>query len=473
MRVEMTLFASVALFAAPSVFAQTSAPAKLPDNVRSDPVSLRQLSTSFEELAARVRPAVVQIFSTGYAAAEEGEGTNTGTLLERQRSTGSGVILAADGYIVTNNHVVQGARKIEVRLPSLSRAKAQESTVPARLVGADRESDLAVVKIDAKDLPRLVLADSNDLRQGQFVMAFGNPLGLEGSVSTGIVSSTARRLKPEDASVYVQTDAPINPGNSGGPLVDVEGRMVGINTFILTQSGGSEGLGFAIPSNVVRNVYDQIRKDGHVHRGQIGIYTQTITPAMAKGLKLPMDWGVIASDVMPDGPAEKAGMKPGDIIMTLNGRVMEDAPQLETAVNRLKLSEVVDLSVWREGQTLKISIPVIEREDDPQRFADMVNPEDNLVPKLGILGIEINNKLSEMLPELRHQYGIVVAARTANAPYSGGALEPGDVIYEINHTLTLTIKTLRETLDAMKSGDPAVLQIERSGKLMLIALELE
>jgi serine protease Do len=289
----------------------------------------------------------------------------------------------------------------------------------------------------------------------------------------GIISSLARRLKPEDPMVYVQTDAPINPGNSGGPLVDTEGRVVGINTFILTQSGGSEGIGFAVPSNIVRNVYDQIRKDGHVHRGQIGIFAQTITPVMAKGLALSQDWGVIAGDVIPDGPADKAGLKVADIIMTVNGRTMEDAPQLNTAIYRMTLGEKVDVAVLRGQQTLNVTIPVIERDDDPQRFADMVNPDDNLVPKLGILAIQINEKLAAMLPELRHEYGIVVAARAANSPYSGKGLEPGDVIYELNGTPTATIKELRAKLEEMKSGAPVVLQVERGGKLLYVAIELE
>ena len=442
-------------------------------SAQRNPASLQDLSSSFEALAARVRPAVVQIFSTGYATPESGSRTNADSLLSTQRSTGSGVIIAPDGYIVTNNHVVQGARRIEVRLPNSNGARGREATLPARLVGTDRETDLAVVKIEAANLTRLIFGDSNDLHQGQVVMAFGNPLGLEGSVSMGIVSSTARRLNADDPKIYVQTDAPINPGNSGGPLVDTDGRLVGINTFILTQSGGSEGLGFAIPSNVVLNVYDQIRKDGHVHRGQIGMIAQSITPEMAKGLHLDQDWGAIASDVLPDGPAEKAGLKPGDIIQTLNGRVIEDAPQLETDVYGLKLSQTVTLTVLREGRTLSFTVPVIEREDDPQRFADLVNPQDNLVPKLGILGIEINEKLGGMLPDLRHDYGIVVAARASNAPYSGGGLETGDVIYEMNRTPTLTIKTLRDTLDAMKSGDVVVLQVEREGSLMYVTLELE
>ncbi len=166
-------------------------------------------------------------------------------------------------------------------------------------------------------------------------------------------------------------------------------------------------------------------------------------------------------------------MKIGDIIQTLNGRSMEDAPQLETAIYRLKLSDLVNATVLREGKTLNFTIPVIERDDDPQRFADMVNPDDNLVPKLGILGIEISDKLAEMLPDLRHEYGILVAARSANLPYSGDALQTGDVLYEINHTPTLTIKTLRSTLEAMKPGDDVVLQVERSGKLIYVTLELE
>jgi len=466
MRIKITSFCGAILVTAPALFAQA--------RPLQTQISLRDLSASYESLAERVRPAVVQIFSTGYATTTEGTtGNNASSLLSTQRSTGSGVILSPDGYIITNNHVVQGARKIEVRLPPRNGAREMESTIPAKLVGADHETDLAVIKIDRKDLPTLEIGDSNDLHQGQLVMAFGNPLGLEGSVSMGIVSSVARRIKQDDWMVYVQTDAPINPGNSGGPLVDTEGRLMGINTFIFTQSGGSEGLGFAIPSNMVRSIYDQIFKDGHVHRGQIGIVAQTITPAMAKGLHLSQDWGVIASDVTPDGPADKAGMKIGDIIQSMNRRPMTDAPQLETAIYNLKLSALVTLAVLREGKTLSFTMPVIERDDDPQRFADMVNPEDNLVSKLGILGIEISDKISDMLPELRHNYGVVVAARSASPPYSGGELEIGDVIYEINRTPAVTIKTLRSTLDDLKAGDDVVLEVERSGKLIYVTLELE
>jgi serine protease Do len=435
-------------------------------------VSLGELSTSMEALARRVRPSVVQIFSTGYAAAEEADSSNTSSLLSKQRSTGSGVILSEDGLILTNNHVVHNALKIEVKLHNPSGGgHSANSTVPAKLVGVDREADLAVIKIDRTGLPKLMLGDSSKLRQGQLVMAFGNPLGLEGSVTMGIVSSTARQLKLDDPMTYVQTDAPINPGNSGGPLIDAEGFVVGINTLIYTQSGGSEGLGFAVPSNLARTSYDQIVKDGHVHRGRIGIEAQTITPALAKGLGLPQDWGVIAADVLPDCPAAKAGIKPGDIIVTLAGEEMEDARQLENLVYQQPLSAIVDVTVNRDGTQFQFSMPVVERGDDPQRFADMVSPEKNLIRRLGILAIEITDKLAEMLPDLRHDYGVVVAARATDAP--GAALEPGDVIYGINKTPTVSIAALRAVLDSTKPGDTAVLQVQRGMKLRYIAIDLE
>jgi serine protease Do len=457
-----SIFSAVLLLAAaPCVFPQSRTP-----------VSLGELSSSFEDLARRVRPAVVQIFATGYASAEEGDSSNTSSLLSKQLSTGSGVILSEDGFILTNNHVVHNALKIEVKLHRETTAgRMPNATLPAKLIGVDREADLAVIKIDCKGLVKLTLGDSSKLRQGQIVMAFGNPLGLEGSVSMGIVSSTARQLKLDDPMTYVQTDAPINPGNSGGPLVDAEGHVVGINTFILTQSGGSEGIGFAVPSNLVRSSYEQIVKDGHVHRGQIGIVAQTITPAIARGLGLSQDWGVIAADVVPDSPADKAGMKPGDIIATLGGREMDDARELENLLYQQSLAAVVDLTVKRDGKPLTFTMPVIERDDDPQRFADMVNPEKNLIRKLGILGIEITDKLSAMLPDLRHDYGIVVAARAADAP--GAVLEPGDVIYEINKTPTVSIAALRAGLDGIKPGDTAVLHIQRGSKMKYVSIDLE
>ena len=241
-------------------------------SIHAQPTPLDTFSKSLETLTAKVRQSVVQIFSTGYAAVEENENGNASTIISKQRSTGTGVVLTDDGYIVTNAHVVRGARKIQVKLPpSMIADQMQISLTDAKLIGLDAEADLAVIKIDRKNLPFLKFADSRAARQGQMVLAFGNPLGLESSVSMGIISSTARQIRPDDLMVYLQTDAPINPGNSGGPLVDTEGRVIGINTFILTQSGGSEGLGFAIPSSIVSEIYQQIRKDGHVHRGEIGL----------------------------------------------------------------------------------------------------------------------------------------------------------------------------------------------------------
>jgi serine protease Do len=450
-----------------------------PQAAEAKPLSLNELSSSLEELVNRIRPAVVQIFSTGYVTAEENDSGNTANLLSKQRSTGSGIMLSADGYIVTNAHVVKGARRIQVRLSSVRRVgraiavEPEAKLLDAKLIGMDREMDVAVIKIDRTRLPFLSLGDSDAVRQGELVMAFGNPRGLEGSVSMGIVSSTSREIHPDDMVAYIQTDAPINPGNSGGPLIDSEGRIIGINTFILSESGGSEGLGFAIPSNIVATVYSQLRKEGHVHRGRVGMAVQTITPAMADGLQLGRDWGVVASDVQPDGPADKAGVKIGDIILTLNRRVMHNARQLEAYIYRSPMRQHVTLGILRGKDQLEINVPVIDTVDDPQRFADMVNPEDNLVPRLGILAIGIDKKLAEMLPNLRNSYGLVVAAGSTTDLTSGTGLQPGDVIYSVNGFPVTTVEALKKKLDQFKSGAAFVMQIERSGRLMYIPIELE
>jgi serine protease Do len=481
----MALRLPIFLLAATSAFAQQSRVAALAGSKDS----LHQLSDSVEALSEQVSPAVVQIFSTSYTLGEEdsenSDAANTG-LVVKQHSTGSGVILSADGYIVTNNHVVRDARRVRVQLASLpdeaearagARAKfhAHGKLLEATVVGVDRVADLAVLKVDAgRPLPMLKLSDSDSLRQGQVVLAFGNPLGLENSVSIGIVSSVGRQVKPDDPMVYIQTDAPINPGNSGGPLLDADGNVIGINTFILTQSGGSEGIGFAIPSNVVKDIYDQIRKDGHVHRGEIGVLAQSITPDLATGLDLKQDTGVILGDVTPDGPADKGGLKPGDIILSLNGRRLYNAREFQTALHRIALNQTVAVEALRGNVKVAAKIKVTERDDDPFRFVDLVKPEENKVPKLGIIGIPITKEIAQLLPETRKPYGVIVAARSGEAEYAGqGGLKLGDVIYSVNTTPVSTLDALRMAVDSLKIADPLVLQIERDGNLMYLTLSEE
>ncbi len=483
LRYAAILFLTVLPAAAQTASPQTTdpKPAVQSDRPEPGPVSLRDLSMTFEHLANQVHRAVVQVFSTGYTTASEDSDTGNTSLLAKQRATGSGVIVSADGYIVTNNHVVRSARRIQVRLPVShqevanlhSIVKPEGELVDAKLVGFDRQTDVAVLKIDGNQWPHLGFGNSENLRQGQIVMAFGNPLGLEGSVSMGIVSSVARQIKMDDPMIYIQTDAPINPGNSGGPLIDADAEVVGINTFILSQSGGSEGIGFAIPSNIVKTVYAQIRKEGHVHRGQIGITAQTITPPLAKGLALPRDWGVLVADVEPDGPGESAGIKVGDVILSVNGKPMENARQLQVDVYQRMRGDKLNLELLRAGQTLKAQVEVLELPNDPMRFVDMVTPENNLVPRLGILGIAIDKQLVQMLPELRFPFGVVVAAGSASDLSSGTGLQPGDVIYSVNGIPMTSVEALRNKLDEFKAGQSPVLQIQRDEKLMFVVIELE
>ena len=454
--------------------AQTPAP-RTTQLASSD--SLHDLSSKLEDLSRRVSQSLVQIFSSGYVLSGESENGTNAAVITRQRATGSGVILSADGYIVTNAHVVSNAHRVRVRLavemPGHSAMQPSGKMLDARIVGVDRDSDLAVLKIDRTGLAYLELGDSDSLQQGQLIMAFGNPLGLENSVSMGVVSSVGRQIKPDDTMIYIQTDAPINPGNSGGPLVDADSHVMGINTFILSQSGGSEGLGFAIPSNIVKNVYSQIRTEGHVHRSEIGVFAQSITPPLATALRLDQDWGVVLSDVTPDGPGDKAGLQVGDILVSIDGKLIMNARQMEVNLYRYSVGQKVTVEVLRKGSKFTYAVPVTEREDDPMRFADMVDPTKNLVPKLGILGISIDERIASLLPDLRNSYGVVVAARGGDTPYTGDILQPGDVIYSVNTQPVSSVDALRMAIDALKDTDPVVLQVEREGRLLYITLTIE
>ena len=441
---------------------------------------LIELSRSIEDLSARVSPAVVQVFASGFKVNSEDEAADPG-LISKTRNVGSGVVVDSDGLILTNAHVIAGAAAVDVLLPAVfapgsprqSILKGRGKRFSAEIVGVDSDTDLAVLKIAEKGLAFLPFGDSDHVRQGQLVLAFGSPLGLENSVTMGVVSSTARQLKSEDPMIYIQTDTPINPGNSGGPLVDLYGRVVGINTMILSQSGGSEGIGFAAPSNIARNVFRQLKANGKVRRGTLGVYAQTISPELAKGLNLPNEWGVILGDVLPGGPADGAGLKEGDVILTFNGKVMENARQLEVNVYRHAIGERVSLEVLRGGQKVIMDVTIASKDPDPERFSTQVSVAKNRVPRLGILGITLDPKLSQELPPLRKHEGVLVAARVASTFPGEERLLPGDVIYSVGGVAVKDLEGLRTGVVDLDGSKPVVVQLERQGKVRYLAIWLE
>jgi serine protease Do len=435
---------------------------------------LHQLSSSVEQLVKRVSPSVVQVRVSGFGTTEESDSGETALVIGRFRSIGSGVIVDPEGYILTNAHVLKGAQRVQVLLPSpaasefpeLSTLGSQGRTMDARIVGQSREIDLAVLKIEAKNLPALPIGKYSDLRQGEMVLAFGSPGGLQNSVTMGVISAVARQPDPDNPMVYIQTDAPINPGNSGGPLINIDGEVVGINTFILTQSGGNEGLGFAIPSGVVAVAYPQLLKYGHLHRGEIGIRVQTITPDLAAGLGLPTDRGVIVSDVMPGSPADQAGLKTQDIILSMNDKPIGSLPIFGLYMLMLQKGDLAKIRFLRGSEKMQVEVPVAQHPHNVDLLAGLVDPEKNLVSKLGILGIDINGRISQLLPDLREASGVIVAARVARLGGEENSLAVGDVIHALNGMTVIGLDFLRSQLDAIKPDSPVVLQIERDGSMM-------
>jgi serine protease Do len=445
---------------------------------KKDLKGLQQVSDAYKKLTQYVSPAVVQIFVTSYAP---GSGLTSGSLLYKQRGGGSGVVVNPKGFIVTNLHVVEDAISLKVRLTGdfndtstyQSILKPEDRLLNAKIIGVDRETDLAVIKIDSTNLPFMPFGDSDILQNGELVFAFGSPLGLPNSVTMGIVSSVARQLRPEDPMIYIQTDTPINPGNSGGPLVNTKGEIIGINTLIFTQSGGSEGIGFAAPSNIVKTVYEQIIKYGYVRRGFIGVKPQTISPIMAKGLKLPVNHGVILADVFPNGSAYKAGLSAGDIVLSLNGKKMENGRQFEVNIYQKGVNEVIELEILRKGERKKFWVSVQQNLEEEKPFIGLEEPNQNLIPQLGILVINVTEELRGTLPGIRRENGIIVVARAVDAPYWDIGLLPGDVIYSINRQIFKDLSDLQQILSGYQTGDAIVLEIQRRKEIIYVAFEME
>jgi serine protease Do len=448
-----------------------------PPAARSSEV-LHQLNGAVAGLAAKVSPAVVQIEVSGYGLAGESRREESG-FVARQRGIGSGVIVDPAGYIVTNHHVVKGAQRITVILasppgrPPSGADAASRRMLAARLVGADPGADLALLKVEGSGLAHIPVDPAVKVRQGELVFAVGSPQGLSSTITMGVVGSPGREVPFAQPIAYIQTDAPINPGNSGGPLVNVDGALVGINSFIVTQSGGSQGLGFAIPAGVVKAVTDSLRTSGRVRRIDTGVTCQSITPALAMGLGLPRDWGVVVADVTLAGAARRAGVQVGDVIDTFDGHAIDSLATLTSALYLHAPGKPVNLGVLRGAERLALEVQAPEARQPADELVELANPEKGMVRRLGIVALDVSPKLAGIIPPLLVARGVVVAARTLDSTSAESGLQSGDVIHALNRTEVDSVEGLRKALRGVEPGAPVALQIERAGKLAWLAIELD
>lgn len=443
--------------------------------------TLQMLNRGFESLARSVNPAVVQLHVASYSRLRRGAG---GATVSEERGSGSGVFVDSTGYIVTNAHVVEGAHSVQVELSGPQRGAPGEQSIlrprgdllEATVVGIDRETDVAVLKADLpKDqgrVPALPFGNSDALRPGHLVFAIGSPRGFENSVSMGVVSATARQLKPESPMIYLQTDAPINPGSSGGPLVNTEGEIVGLNTLIYSSDGGNDGLGFAAPSNIVKAVYEQIRAHGRVRRGVIGVHAQTITPELRQELSIDRRHRVILGDVRAGSPADRAGLRPGDVIAALNGKPMENGRQFDVNVYSA-LGSTARITVVRGDSTFSRRVRVVERPDQRSRFADLADPAEHLVERLDALMLALDDDLAALLPTSRSVDGVLVADSNRPPPPWGDQLRPGDVVSIIAGEPVTTPDAVRDVLSDHPSDDRVVAHVFRDGHYRLLVLRLQ
>jgi len=434
---------------------------------------------NFTHLVEQVKPAVVSI-TTKMSSAEVADNDQQGPMqlpfpfnqmiphapqMHAVEARGSGFIVKADGTIVTNNHVVKDAKSVTVTLDD-------GATFPAKVVGTDPRTDIAVLKIDAgHPLPYIQLGNSANVKPGEWVVAMGNPFGLGGTVTAGIVSAVSRDIGDGPYDQFIQIDAPINPGNSGGPLFTQNGMVIGMNTAIYSPSGGSVGIGFAVPSDMIRTVTAQLEASGHVTRGYIGVEAQELNGATAKGLDVPDNSGALLAGVMPDGPAAHAGLQPGDVIESVNGKKVTNPRDLAVDVAAIKPGEEAHLTVLRDGKNEDVALKVGQLPNE--RTASNAEGGGEHQAQLGLA-------LAPLSPEMRGQLdvpdgtrGAVVRGVEPGSPAQQAGLQPGDVIVGVGmHPVTSPSDAAREIHSAMNGQSHAVaLRVIRNGEAMFVGIQ--
>jgi serine protease Do len=373
------------------------------------------------------------------------------------------VIFTSDGYIITNNHVIEDADEISVTLHTFEE-------YAATIVGRDPKSDLALIKIEPKtDLPYITLGDSDKLRVGEWVLAIGNPFGLQKTVTAGIVSAKGRAINNESYGNFIQTDASINPGNSGGPLFNLKGEMVGVNTAIFSRTGGNIGIGFAIPVNMARNVLAQLKEHGKVTRGWLGVMIQQVTSDLAENFGLDRPIGALIGQVIADSPAEKAGLKAGDVIIEYNGKEVSQMSMLPAMVTSTSVGEKAKLVMIRDGKKQNITVEIGKLEDEEVVVADA---ETGTSKKLGLTVQELTPKLAESL-RIEETQGLIVSDITPGSAAAEVGILRGDIILEINREKVENVAQYKKALQAAQEKKSILLLIKRGQNTRFVVIDFK
>src|SRR5580692_4101342 len=436
--------------------------------------------SSFAPLIKEVLPSVVNVSSSKVVhnrreSAEEmpmdplfrqffgqdGDGRFQAPKDSREKALGSGVIVSPEGYILTNNHVIDGATDVRVTL-------SDKREFQAHIVGADPKTDVAVLKIDAKNLAPITIGDSSKVQVGDVALAIGDPFGVGQTVTKGIISATGRGgLGIEDYEDFLQTDAPINPGNSGGALINDRGELVGINTAIISHgSGGSQGIGFAVPANLARQVMDQVLKNGHVTRAYLGIYPQDVTPAMAKAFGEKQSEGIVVGDVSANSPAKEAGIQTGDILLEVNGKPVTDSNQLRMSISMMQPGTELKLKTLRNGAERDATVKLAEMPAESAK-ADSKDEQGGSKALEGVEVSTLNLRTARELGIPETTKGVVVTDIDPASKMADSGLQKGDVIQQVNHQPVSTVSEFQSAIS--KAGSDPLLLVNREGRTLFIA----